>query len=360
MLKAIGPTWKTLADGLSTSFVSVDELIKGWIKATNAISVRRLLHTMKRIQATLLGSIFFDYFKCQWYSVLAHLYCIAFYPIRRDSSFDPYLGHTVYDPINDKTHRLLVTKEDYNRAHSDPTFAQSLLSHAIECDGEKENRTEENNNRDKFDDNISPKENKQHLSHPVKRKHVFENVSNDLLSLGCSIDATTCNTKWKTLVRSYKNTKDNNTKTGQSSSRLLFFEKMDEILGNKPSISCLHTLAPSSLGDSNLVIKEDSTNNFDDSMQSSSTNESIVEVEESINEGQNVPTNNINANNEAHKKKEKLSKKRSINDIYQLKQEEYNKRQKRHEERMKIQQETLELYKKKVNVLEKLQEKYNL
>lgn len=204
------------------------------------------------------------------------------------------------------------------------------MSHAIKCDGEKENRTEENNNRDKFDDNISPKENKrnvtykyiwsyaetiallhsmethvEHLSHPVKRKHVFENVSNDLLSLGYSIDATTCNTKWKTLVRSYKNTKDNNTKTGQSSSRLLFFEKMDEILGNKPSISCLHTLASSSLGDSNVVIKEDSTNNFDNSMQSASTNESIVEVEESINEGQNVHADNINENNKAHTKKKK-------------------------------------------------------
>ncbi|KAK9729585.1 hypothetical protein QE152_g15856 [Popillia japonica] len=106
----------------------------------------------------------------------------------------------INDPINDKTYRLFVTKEDYNCAHSDPTFAQSLLSHAIKCDGEKENRTEENNNRDKFDDNISPKENKrnvtykyiwsyaetiallhsmethvEHLSHPVKRKHVFEN-----------------------------------------------------------------------------------------------------------------------------------------------------------------------------------------
>ncbi|KAI4454134.1 myb/sant-like dna-binding domain [Holotrichia oblita] len=246
----------------------------------------------------------------------------------------------IYDPINDKTYRLFVTKEDYNRAHSDPTFAQSLLSHATKCDGEKENITEENNNTDKFDD-ISPKENTrnvphkfiwshaetiallhsmekhlEHLSHPVKRKHVFENVGNDLLSLGYSIDATTCNTKWKTLVRSYKNTKDNNTKTGRSSSRFLFFEKMDEILDN--------------------------------SMQSpASTNESIDEVEEGIIEGQNVHTDNVNENNKAHTKQEKLCKKRSINDIYKLKQEEYNKRQKRHEERMKIQQEKLELYKKK-------------
>ncbi|KAI4465107.1 myb/sant-like dna-binding domain [Holotrichia oblita] len=275
----------------------------------------------------------------------------------------------IYDPINDKTYRLFVTKEDYNRAHSDPTFAQSLLSHATKCDGEKENITEENNNTDKFD--ISPKENTrnvphkfiwsyaetiallhsmethlEHLSHPVKRY---------------SIDATTCNTKWKTLVRSYKNTKDNNTKTGRSSSRFLFFEKMDEILANKPSISCLHTLASSSLGDSNVVINEGNTNNLENSMQlPASTNESIDEVEEDIIEGQNVHTDNVNENNKAHTKQEKLCKKRSINDIYKLKQEEYNKRQKRHEERMKIQQEKLELYKKKINVLEKLQEKYNL
>ncbi|KAI4455658.1 myb/sant-like dna-binding domain [Holotrichia oblita] len=246
----------------------------------------------------------------------------------------------IYDPINDKTYRLFVTKEDYNRAHSNPTFAQSLLSHATKCDGGKENITEENNNTDKFDD-ISPKENTrnvphkfiwsdaetiallhsmethlEHRSHPVKRKHVFENVSNDLLSLGYSIDATTCNTKWKTLVRSYKNTKDNNTKTGRSSSRFLFFEKMDEILGNKPSISCLHTLASSSLGDSNVVINEGNTNNLDNSMQSpASTNESIDEVEEGIIEGQNVHTDNVNENNKAHTKQEKLCKKRSINDI---------------------------------------------
>lgn len=53
------------------------------------------------------------------------------------------------------------------------------------------------------------------LHHPKKKKYVFENVSNDLLSSGVQVTSQQCQIKWKSLVRSYKICKDNKTKTGR-------------------------------------------------------------------------------------------------------------------------------------------------
>lgn len=73
------------------------------------------------------------------------------------------------------------------------------------------------------------------LKHPKKRKHVFDNVANDLISQGINVTGVQCQVKWKSLIRSYHSAKDNQKKTGRKPSRFQFFEEMDATLGNKSS-----------------------------------------------------------------------------------------------------------------------------
>lgn len=74
------------------------------------------------------------------------------------------------------------------------------------------------------------------LHHPKKRKHVYENCMNDLLSQGFIVTANQCQAKWKSLIRSYQSSKDNQSKTGRGPSRFQFFDEMDAILGRSISI----------------------------------------------------------------------------------------------------------------------------
>jgi hypothetical protein len=85
------------------------------------------------------------------------------------------------------------------------------------------------------------------LNHPKKRRFVFNNISNDLLSSGFSISGSICQNKWKNLLRSYKVAKDTKNRTGRGPSRFHFFDKMDDLLGEKPSNKCSHSLESSSL-----------------------------------------------------------------------------------------------------------------
>ncbi|GLV40089.1 hypothetical protein CBL_03763 [Carabus blaptoides fortunei] len=74
-----------------------------------------------------------------------------------------------------------------------------------------------------------------------KRKMVWVKISTFLLGLQVMKLPKACEVKWKKLVRTYKNVKDNNNKTGRGVSRFTFYDQMDEILGDKPSTSCDHT-----------------------------------------------------------------------------------------------------------------------
>jgi hypothetical protein len=79
------------------------------------------------------------------------------------------------------------------------------------------------------------------LTHP-KKKEVFEDVCNDLCSSGFTASAGQCQTKWKSLARSYKICKDSKHKTGRGPSRFHFYAQMDLLLGEKPSNSCSHAI----------------------------------------------------------------------------------------------------------------------
>lgn len=163
------------------------------------------------------------------------------------------------------------------------------------------------------------------FSYPKKRKHVFENVSNDLLSEGCVVSANNCQTKWKSLNRSYSVAKDNKNKTGRGPSRFQFFEEMDAILGTKPSNHCEHTLE--SLDNSDVV--------------------DVVETEQTEPE--------ISEEESKSKKKKRM---RTNYEGYLMEKEKIQeKKNKRHADRMEIEKMKLEVEKEKINLLKQYLER---
>lgn len=160
------------------------------------------------------------------------------------------------------------------------------------------------------------------LNRPKKRKFVFDNISNDLLSSGFSINAVTCQNKWKNLLRSYKVVKDNKNKTGRGPSGFHFFDQMDSLLGEKPSNRCSHSLESSNLD--NLEDRDESTTSATDKPQ------------------MEAPKKRVRCNNTAQK------------DFVALKQEEYQRKQQRHNEKLNIEKQKLDIEKYKLNLLKQL------
>lgn len=175
-----------------------------------------------------------------------------------------------------------------------------------------------------------------------KRKHIFENVANDLISHGFSVDPKLVQNKWKGLLRSYSKAKDTKNRTGQGPSRFLFYEIIDDIVGHHPKNSCNHSL--------NIL----ETSEIDREYVESSSE--IVNVQNS--EEQEVESsNNVEKFNEEHpnstrKKRSRFSGKQNQKDYMELKREEYKKRQKRHEERCLLETERNETEKKRLAILE--------
>lgn len=152
------------------------------------------------------------------------------------------------------------------------------------------------------------------FNNPKKRKHIFQNVSNDLISLNYSFTEAQCANKYKSLCRSYKAAKDNINKTGRAPSRFFFFTEMDELLGKKPSISCSHAI-------------ESSTSKIEGDMALSSKRSC---TDDSENNEENVPP----------------PKKRRINEKI-----------KRYDKLVEIEYEKLNLEKRRIALLERIFEK---
>lgn len=100
------------------------------------------------------------------------------------------------------------------------------------------------------------------LSHAKKRKHVWEIIANEVVSLGVSKSAEKCEVKWRNLIRTYKAIKDNKKTTGRGAIRFQFYDKMDEILGEKPTMSCTHTIDSSSLDNTSDSINSSTSSKF--------------------------------------------------------------------------------------------------
>ncbi|KAG5877219.1 hypothetical protein JTB14_036427 [Gonioctena quinquepunctata] len=185
---------------------------------------------------------------------------------------------------------------------------------------------------------------------PRKRKHIFEHVANDLISAGFSVDSKIVQNKWKGLLRSYTKAKDTKNRTGQGPSRFLFYEIIDDIVGNQPKNSCHHSLnsldttvlADTGIEEPNLELKERNDKSHGEMGE-------LPEVEAVGTEEEKNPSEElINSN----KRRKRVSEKQLKKEYIDLKREEYTRRQKRHAEKYLMEQERNEIERKKLTVLE--------
>ncbi|XP_018574656.1 uncharacterized protein LOC108913573 [Anoplophora glabripennis] len=80
------------------------------------------------------------------------------------------------------------------------------------------------------------------LFHVHKKKTFWNVIHEELLSQGLNFPPKTCQKKWENLVRTYKSSKDLKTKTGRGPTKFMFFNRMDEILGDTPTNSSPHSI----------------------------------------------------------------------------------------------------------------------
>jgi hypothetical protein len=199
---------------------------------------------------------------------------------------------------------------------SSPSHSSELCGSEVGCGDEENEDSHEQQTTHKHEwqhDEVkcllhSFEQHKDELSHPKKRKFAWDNIANDVVSNGYTVNATICKNKWKNLLRTYKTAKDSKRRTGNAPSRFNFFNDIDDIIGKKPSNSCTHTLES---GGATNVMQQPST-----SMVDNQTNDEpeVKAVEK--------------------KGPEKTNK------------------NKRHEEKMQIAKERLELEKKKIELLQ--------
>lgn len=178
------------------------------------------------------------------------------------------------------------------------------------------------------------------LNHPKKRKHVYENIANELISLGFNVTAVQCQVKWKSLVRTYTTTKDNKNKTGRGPTRFQFLEEIYSILGTKPSNQCDHSLESSEetktdKNNNNEVI-EGTTSSMTTVSEQSTDNEAVTDTERDREKGRGthelVPT-----------------KKRRRNENYlKEKQKKDDEKKAKHRERMEIEKEKINLEREQI------------
>lgn len=80
------------------------------------------------------------------------------------------------------------------------------------------------------------------LNNPKKKDFVYDHIANDMVSNKYNVTATQCRNKWNNLLRSYKKHIDGVNTTGSEPSKFHFFKSMDDILGDKPTMSCPHAV----------------------------------------------------------------------------------------------------------------------
>lgn len=178
---------------------------------------------------------------------------------------------------------------------------------------------------------------------PRKRKHIFENISNDLISAGYTVDSKMVQAKWKGLLRSYTKAKDNKNRTGQGPSRFLFYEIIDDIVGNLPKNSCSHSL-------NTLDTPETFNRENEEPLTECESEETNLEVEFQNNENKSIKEQQ--ETRQENKKRKRLSENQIKKEYIDLRREEYEKRQKRHEEKCLLERERNEIDRRKVEILE--------
>ncbi|CAL1681135.1 unnamed protein product [Lasius platythorax] len=177
-------------------------------------------------------------------------------------------------------------------------------------------------------------------SHPKQRKHMWDNIANDMISHGHDVNKKLCYTKWTNLLRSYKSAKDQihgNKKTGQAPSKFIFYDVIDELLGEKPSNSSSQTL--SSLSQQSLIKNERRRK-----MANNCSNHEGKEEDNDINQQ--------STNTTAKRRQKMTQKQRKFKSDFQKEgKENKDEKLKRQEKKRNLERERLAIEKEKLAVI---------
>ncbi|XP_055920512.1 uncharacterized protein LOC129952101 [Eupeodes corollae] len=80
---------------------------------------------------------------------------------------------------------------------------------------------------------------KEQFSHPRKKRSAYGSIVEDMIAAGFDSGLTSrhLEVKMQTLLRAYRDAKDNNGRTGASPCIAPFLEEMDELFGKKPNFA---------------------------------------------------------------------------------------------------------------------------
>ncbi|CAG9763541.1 unnamed protein product [Ceutorhynchus assimilis] len=238
-----------------------------------ALDIRRASSSQKDIytqqRATMIGTVALRR------QLVNHDYLKA--PMQNPKRFkskNEDLMETMYKETISELKEMKVCLQDSTNSNKDMEFAQQLLSHAknehtvptVEVVETYHLQEEDTNQDDPFsetqpstsfaEDNLEVNQawsqnetlalisayesHKENFNVAKKRKFGWLDIANEVNSNGYQRSAAKCETKWRNLLRTYKNVKDIQEKSCRGACRFRFYNRMGDILDDKPSTSSPH------------------------------------------------------------------------------------------------------------------------
>ncbi|XP_029667831.1 uncharacterized protein LOC115238285 [Formica exsecta] len=185
------------------------------------------------------------------------------------------------------------------------------------------------------------------MHHVHKRKNFWSVISEELSSQNIEVSFQIgMQKKWQNLVRTYKNTKDVQSKTGRGPVKFTFYNRLDELLGDSPSSASTHSLDVDELQSQDTQVEP--TLNFDS--DTSSERPSYSNDSSCTQKRKNPLMELVKVKKKFFEEKmEKIKEKEISRKLYVEESLKYKK------EKLDLYKEKLEMEKKKIKALEDLQ-----
>ncbi|CAG9820657.1 unnamed protein product [Phaedon cochleariae] len=161
-------------------------------------------------------------------------------------------------------------------------------------------------------ESLPSEENSTELQVPTvgMRKQVWQKVAKDCCHLHNKIDAKQCETKWKSLKRTYKNVLNHNNTSGQKKRWWEFFDAMNRIMFNKPEIITIATCSSMS----GLKINKDHP---EKSNSGGRTDEKKDDLEEGRSDSSFAKKRKLKSNDAERRHKEKMERLDKFNNLFE-------------------------------------------
>lgn len=166
----------------------------------------------------------------------------------------------------------------------------------------------------------------------ISQKKVWDTISKKLIEKGHIVTGPQCMSKFAGLKRTYKATKDHNTKSGNNTRSWVYYELMDDLLGHKPFMQPAATVSSTGLA---VASSSKRTRSPSDSLDSSN--------QESINITPKTKRSNKQAANT-----------NILLEIQKSRQMSEENREKRHQDKIKQRGEAIEIMRQIASSLTKL------